>query len=787
VPRLSARQEHLVATAVLALVVCAYFLPLFRGEQLSQGHHLYTMRPWSAEAPAGFDFVSRAGEGDQAFQFRPLLHVAREQVRDGHLPLWNPYSYGGNPLFGDMQTALVYPPTWLAFVLPVDDAWTWMSMIKLLVAGLGAYFLARRFRAGLGGGLVAGCVYMLSASMIYWLQAPISNVYSLLPWLLLASDRVYRRPGAPRVAALALLAGLAVLGGHPESSVLSVSAAAVYVGVLALLDRGRAARERAVAIGQWVAAHALGAAIAAIAVLPFLEAFQGSLTEEIHGHGAQHLPAWAGLVWAMPGIFGDGRPAVYGFDTYTPIAAYAGVVTLLLAGIAAVRLRRHPATVALGAVALVALMLAFWVPPVSWIADVLPVYSQSNLFGRLNFVVALVLAVGAGVGAASLARRPLPARGVGAALGALLGAVCVYILVDHFTGTLWSPRSVEVDAFARFLVFAALGGVCIAVLGRVRHPLVFAIPIAVVVADLAWFHGYNAVLPEREQVPPATPALKALERRPQSYRINVIRSPDSLMLPPNTFANYGFESVEGYDYPQSLRWFEFSRDVLGHVGPDIERRLARGAPSPSALRALRMMNVRYHVADPGTPLPDPAMRTLYDGGDARIFEDREALPRAYTVPAVRRMPGGAARRELAAGGLDPRREALVPPDAELPADLADDGPVAADTSGFGPARTVRTAPDRVRVTGVTGPSWLVLANAYSPHWEAEVDGRRATVRPTNFAAMGVGLEPGSHVVTFRLARGSFWAGAVISAIALLVVVLLWLDAPARLRRRAERR
>ena len=779
-PRLSARQEHLVATVVLALILCAYFLPVLGGDQISQGHHLYTMRPWSAEAPQGLDFVSRAGEGDQAFQFRPLLHVAREQVRDGHLPLWNPYSYGGNPLFGDMQTALAYPLTWLTFALPVDDAWTWMSMIKLLVAGLGAYFLARRFRAGLGGGLVAGCVYMLSASMIYWLQAPISNVYSLLPWLLVASDRLYRRPGAPRVAALALTAGLVVLGGHPESSVLSVSAAAVYMGVLALLDRARAGRERAAALGGWLAALALGAAVAAVAALPFLEAFQGSLTEEIHGHGAQHLPAWAGLVWAMPGIFGDGRPGVYGFDTYTPIAAYAGVVTLLLAGVAAVRLRRHAATVALGAVAVVALMLAFSIPPVSWIADVLPVYSKSNLFGRLNFVIALVLAVGAGVGAASLARRPLPTRGVAAGLGALLGAVGVYILIDHFTGTLWSPRSVEVDAFVRFLVFAALGGVCIAVLGRVRHPLVFLVPIAVVVADLAWFHGYNAVLPEREQVPPATAGLKALEGRPGPYRINVIRSPDSLMLPPNTFANYGLEAVEGYDYPQSLRWFEFSRDVLGHVGPDIERRLARGAPSKAALTALRMMNVRYHVADPGTPLPDPAMRTLYDGGDARIFEDPEALPRAYVVPSVRTERYRAALDAIADEKLDPRLEALVSPEATARPPTRPGTPR--------PARVDSPAPDEVRVNVPAGPAgWLVLANAYSPHWTAEIDGHDAEVRPTNFAAMGVGLGPGAHVVTFRLERGSFWTGAAITGLGLVAIVLLWLDVPARVRRRAARR
>jgi hypothetical protein len=776
VPRLSARQEHLVATGVLALILCAYFFPLFRGEQLSQGHHLYTMRPWSAEAPLGFDVVSRAGEGDQAFQFRPLLHVAREQVRDGHLPLWNPYSYGGNPLWGDMQTALAYPLTWLTFLLPIDDAWSWMSMIKLLVAGLGAYFLARRFRAGLGGGLVAGCAYMLSASMIYWLQAPISNVYSLLPWLLVASDRLYRRPGAPRVAALGLVAGVLVLGGHPESTVLSVSAAAVYVGVMALLDRGRAARERVLAIGQWVAAHALGACLAAVAVVPFFEAFQGSLTESIHGHGAQHLPAWAGLVWAMPGIFGDGRPAVYGFDTYTPIAAYTGVVTLLLAGIAAVRLRRHPATVALGAVAVLALMLAFWVPPVSWIADVLPVYSKSNLIGRLNFVVALVLAVGAGVGVASLARRPLRPRAVLVSLAVLLGAVGAYLVIDHFTGTLWSPHSVEVDAFARFLVFVALGAVCLVVLGRVRHPLVLAIPIAVVVADLAWFHGYNVVAPAREQEPPATPGLKALERRPGPYRINVIRSPDSLMLPPNTFANYGIEAVEGYDYPQSLRWFEFSHAVLGHVGPDIERRLARGPPTPAALRALRMMNVRYHVADPGTPLPDPAMRTLYEGSDARIFEDRLALPRAYVVPAARRVSDGEALRTLAGGRLDPRTEALVPTDAAAAPHGA--------PAPLRPARVESPSPDETRVRVGNGPAgWLVLADAYSPHWKAEIDGRDATVRPTNFAAMGVGLGPGPHVVTFRLDRHSFWTGAALTGLALFAIVVLLLEVPARVRRR----
>jgi len=42
-------------------------------------------------------------------------------------------------------------------------------------------------------------------------------------------------------------------------------------------------------------------------------------------------------------------------------------------------------------------------------------------------------------------------------------------------------------------------------------------------------------------------------------------------------------------------------------------------------------------------------------------------------------------------------------------------------------------------------------------------------------------------LTLHLDRHSFWTGAVLSALALLAIVLLWLDVPARLRGRAARR
>ena len=52
---------------------------------------------------------------------------------------------------------------------------------------------------------------------------------SLLPWLLLTTDRLYRAPTLRRTAALGLVAGLALLAGHPESALLGSLASLIYI------------------------------------------------------------------------------------------------------------------------------------------------------------------------------------------------------------------------------------------------------------------------------------------------------------------------------------------------------------------------------------------------------------------------------------------------------------------------------------------------------------------------------------------------------------------------------
>lgn len=760
---LAAAHPDAVAVAFLGAVLCAWFWPLLLGDQMGQSHILWQDWPWRGVRPAGLDAVPQSGEGDAAVLYHPMLALAREQIHAGQLPLWDPYVYAGAPLLGDMQSALAYPLTWLGFVLSAEAAWGWIALLKLLTAGAGAHLLARRLGASPGAGAAAGLVYMLSAPLMLWLQWPLATVFSLLPWLLLATQRLYERPGPGRAAALGAVVGLSLLAGHGESALLSSSAAAVYLGVLALADRPGRART-AGAAGWWLAAHALGAGLAGVALLPFLESYRDSITVAVHGDNAgARLPAPSLVNFLMPQFFGDGSPGSGAQIDYLHTAGYAGVAALLLGGVALWRGRRRPELLALAATAVVALMVAYGVPPVSWFMQAVPPYADGNNL-RVLYVPALAAAIAAGLGIDSLVRRPLAVRAALAWTGALAALAALLAAGVWIAGELEGDGAGRAEAAAHFALAAAAGAACLVALGRARLGLALAAALVVLALDLGYLRDRNAVLAPDEAHPPTTPALAFLGER--SGRIAPIR-PDIFqpaVLPGSTSVLYRLHNVSGYELPQSRRWADFSWFVLGERGLTREIILSSPPPAGPSLLGRRIMNVRWYLTAPDAARPHRALRLAYRGPDAAVWRDPGALPAAWVVPAVRRADYGEALAALRSGRLRSRREALVPAGAPLPRAAGGAGRV---------ARVVHESSQRLRVEVPPGAGgWLVIAKAHARQWEASVDGRPAALHPTNFAATGLPLGPGAHTVELRLRRDSLAWGLALSGAALALTVAL---------------
>src|SRR2546430_1178364 len=99
--------------------------------------------------------------------------------------------------------------------------------MALLMVGQGL-LLGRALGMGLAGALLAGLAYGFGLYLVTWLPWPLASVWALLPWVLVATDRVVRRPGAGSVAALAAITALAFFAGHPESTFHAIFAAAAF-------------------------------------------------------------------------------------------------------------------------------------------------------------------------------------------------------------------------------------------------------------------------------------------------------------------------------------------------------------------------------------------------------------------------------------------------------------------------------------------------------------------------------------------------------------------------------
>ncbi|RME46132.1 MAG: hypothetical protein D6791_09110 [Chloroflexi bacterium] len=178
---------------------------------------------------------------------------------------------------------------------------------------------------------------------------------------------------------------------------------------------------------------------------------------------------------------------------------------------------------------------------------------------------------------------------------------------------------------------------------------------------------------------------------------------------------------------------------------------------------------------------------VYRDPDVAIYENLDALPRAFVVEHARVVPDDAAALSLIDDpDFDPCREVLLADRlyTQQGGDVSAEG-VRRAVSVEGPGLTslcstaviLEYAPHRVMIQAeLEHPGYLVLLDSYYPGWRAIVDGRQAPILRADVLFRAVRLEPGRHQVTFVFDPLSYRIGKLISSMMLagLVIALAWL-------------
>ncbi len=829
-----------VAVPVLFAVLALAFVGrgLLPGRALLPIDNLFLYPPWQAHAAEfGVLLPHNALLGDAILQNYSWKRFIAASYAAGQFPLWNPYILAGQPFLASAQNGSLYPPGVLFSVLPLGQAYGWFIGVHLWLGALFAYLFARTLGARRLGGVVAGITFGFCGYLVVsFLWPMVVSTAIWLPALLAILERMIRgavaaapiapdaRPPATStgfnptwVALAALVVALQFLAGHLEMSLYLLITAGLYTAVR-LLDelRRRAHVVRVLAVASAaLLAVGLGSALAAVQLVPFAEVIGANVRGGWSDYGetiGYALPRDRALGFLVPDYFGNpshhtyldlldgqvrsvaharpnGEPRTdteWGGKNYVEGTVYVGVLPLLLAGVGVAAQTRGSGAV--GAVALVALLLAFGTPLYALLFYGIPGVNQLHTPFRWIYPFSLCAAILAGLGADALCRAH--ACSAGARWGRRLGLVAVLLGGTLVVGLLLLlpvrdtaaelagrlPRRwpelrqgfSEARVLFSYTYLNLLGAGCLLALagallwrwsGR-RSRLLASAAVALIVGDLFSFGvGFNTVASTSplEFVPSA---IQAIPTGNPPSRIMTLGEDDT--LPANTGMLFGLHDARGYDTIILREYVEYLELIEPQRGIQYSKVAKLFDPRSLSSPLLDLLNVEYILTTRTVSQPGYALLREADG--IRVYRNERAMPRAHVVAAAQPASDHTvALRAVGAPAFDPRRVVVLE---------GWDG--STQTGGEpGSAEIVRYENNRVDVrASAPGGGFLVLADVFFPGWVATLDGAERPILRANGLFRAIELPPGNHEVVFRYSPLSFRVGAFVSFLAALGLGLL---------------
>ncbi len=723
----------IIALIFFVCVVGIFFAPvILRGQLPVPADALVGLyHPWRdalAKAyPRGLPFKNFLIT-DPVRQQIPWRKAAIDQWKDGTVPVWNPFSFSGATLVGNIQAGVFYPLNILFFFLPFSVAWTVLIILEPLLAGLFLYIFLRHKQLSIVASLFGAICWSFSGFSVAWLTwGTITHVALWLPLLLLSIDKLAETKKSTALHStvvwfIVLVTALCMqfFAGHAQISLYVLMLSAAY----ALSQRN---------FQRFLFGFSVFIIVTSVQWLPLLRATAES--SRLLDTASPNLPGWF-LPWQhliqylAPDFFGNPATMNYtGVWNYGEFIGYIGVVGLLFAGFAFLQWknREHRFWIVVLGIALLFLLPT----PISHLPYVLHVPFLSALQPtRLTMVVdfALVMLAAYGFHAWQKTKGKQMRQSV-SVFGIILALLWVAAIVQNLS-------IAQRNLIFPTVIFAATAAL---LLIRVRTFVVVAF-LVIAAIDLLRFSTKFTPFVSASHFYPETKVLAFLQNQPKPFRVMNLNKE---ILAPNTGSMYGIETIEGYDPIVDARYEEFfaalARGKADLSPPFGLNRILTTERIDSPL--VPFLNVRYILSL--TDRTEPHLVKVFQEGETRVYEDQRSLPRVYLVDEVNVLSNKQKILDaLYDPNFNPRKMAIVEQSvAVLTIPMTSNERATIDS--YKPSSLVISVQTKV-------PRLLVISNSWNPGWKATIDGKVVGLLRTNYVLQGVVVPEGSHVVRLKI-------------------------------------
>jgi len=722
-------EECLCVLLLLAGAVLALYPGLFGGAVPMALQGPLFMAPWEEARPAGLSPLESSFHAQHSQRYYPWFdHLSRTGTGEASV-LWMESEGFGAPFLAQWRSRALSPFSLPFYLTDLHLAITLSFLLKLLVAGLCAYYAARRFGFAPATALFAGICWQWAGPVFLWSAMPLSDLAVWLPLLVLFWERAALGVrGTFTFGAIVLL--LILISGAPEGFLFLALLGPLYV--LLRLWPHRPTPALGTAMKTYGAALAAAMLLGAVQLVPWLEYVWHSAPSL---RGPALLPSLRDAAAALsPHWLPQSR---------TDASHIAGLL--------------HVGLVPLAALPLYLVARPFFDPGVR---------SRIEALVGLALAAAFVSYLGSGVW------HLIPGQ-FGAQHGLLLLPLALILLVAALLEE-WIEfsRDEATEAFLRLQKVALPLWLAILGFGVV---LVLATPeatwagLAVLLAIILAVCAVAVLTLIRPKVRYAGYGFAAVSIVALAWAWLPVmpRTPEAQVFPETGFIAKLQEMDARVGGSQGIQHWPLAGNGIAQVFSPSGVRLSRFELFAEALErdplllrrsgAEALLLTREDIQGVFGPVrPVLNIQEVFPSG-AILFRDLEAQPRARMIFQGRRI------EKPESGLLHSDSPALVE-GARLP----EEGGSAPDVRIVEENRSPLTR--HYSVQGAK-PGLLVTTEMWYPGWRASVDGRSAEVYPVDLVFRGVELGEGNHQVVFRYSPASVRWGSVLSALGVLLVFL----------------
>ncbi|MGQ9516224.1 MAG: YfhO family protein [Anaerolineae bacterium] len=719
-----------------------------------------------------------ADGGDLASFLYPTYRFAADSLRQGFLPLWNPYLYGGMPFIGDIQSGLLYPVYLLFYALtPAFDyhALEWLVALHFFLAGTNMYLFLRflRRREHPDGRLrrlacLAGAVAFMFSDffIVHFGNLNMIAVAAWMPLVFLLFHRAVEDQRSFLAAWSGIILGTATLAGHIQITLFI----ALVLAFWAAWEMGSRWRRhfpwRSVLLPALylLVTGATAFGISASALLPFFQhAGFTQRTAWSYSQTVQYSFAPGQFISLLvPTFFGRG-PALHWGIWDRVETGYIGILPLLLA-VAGVLLYRRKMGRFLLALAVGGFVMAMGLYALlhGWLYQLVPGMGQLRAPARFivmfDFAVAGLCALGLDALLRPMPRRrravlarwwhTLPWLGLSAVLAVWCVVYLALLLSQDKDPTIFLRLSVSANGAGLFTIFV-LGSLALLAArryGRIRPAALGILSVALIFFDLSSTGSYIDLGTKDPTETFHHPEIISFLKSDSSlYRIDARTGIDQFWQP-DTALLYGLY------------------DVSGIVNPLLPRDTARywdGLGSRST-RLYDALNVKYVIAAKDVELDWSRFVPVFDGDpQLNVYLNTRALPRAWVVHEV-----------VTAGDHEQAYALIHAPDFEpAQAAVVEGGAEVEPAAGADEVHILEMHPNcmilRVRASS---KGILVLGEVFYPGWKAWVNGKLTKVLRANYLFRAVAVPAGESQVVLCYSPLTWWAGVACTTITVVGLV-----------------